>query len=82
MACYTAPNLAVKAAGRRLEACQQLGDEADQAQFGGSRLTVRVDADDADRRREDEELERFVDKCGHFEFALAEKAMTIEHFDL
>ena len=28
VACYTAPNLAVKAAGRRLEACQQLGDEA------------------------------------------------------
>ena len=28
VACYAAPNLAVKAAGRRLEACQQLGDEA------------------------------------------------------
>ena len=28
VACYVAPNLAVKAAGRRLEACQQLGDEA------------------------------------------------------
>jgi len=28
VACYAAPNLALKAAGRRLEACQQLGDEA------------------------------------------------------
>lgn len=53
-------------------------------QLGGSRLTVSVDPDDEMARaaKEDAEFEQFADRCGQFEIAVAERAMTIDHFDL
>ena len=48
----------------------------------GDRLTVSIDDDSAVAARRDEAFEKLADRCGQFESALAEKAMTLEHFDL